>query len=85
MLFYFLLYTKVDQLYVHMHLLFFRFFSHIGHYRVLSRVVVNSRSLLVIYFLLVVRVCQFQSPSSSLLPFPLVTMVVKSLSHARLL
>ena len=38
MLFYFLLYTKVNQLYVHMYLLFFKFFSHIGHYRVLSRV-----------------------------------------------
>ena len=31
---------------------FFRFFSHIGHYRVLSRVpCVYSRSLLVIYFI----------------------------------
>ena len=32
----FLLYSKVNQLYVY--LLFFRFYSHLGYYRVLSRV-----------------------------------------------
>ena len=29
---------KVSQVYMHIYPLFFRFFSHIGHYRVLSRV-----------------------------------------------
>ena len=33
----FLLYSKVTQLYIHIYLLFFRFFSHTGHYRVLSK------------------------------------------------
>ena len=30
--------TAVSQLHIHIYPLFFRFFSHIGHYRVLSRV-----------------------------------------------
>ena len=30
------IYSKVIQLYVYMYLFFFRFFSHIGYYRVLS-------------------------------------------------
>ena len=44
----------MDQLYTHISTLFFVFFSHTGHYRVLSRVpcAINciNRSLLVIYF-----------------------------------
>ena len=28
--------TKVNQLYIYIYPLFFRFFSHIGHYKVLS-------------------------------------------------
>ena len=35
---YLLLYSKVSQLYIYIHLLFFRLYSHIGHYRVLNRV-----------------------------------------------
>ena len=31
-------YSKVNQLYIHIDLLFFRFFSHISHFRVLSLV-----------------------------------------------
>ena len=38
MLCYFLLYSKVNQFYVYIYPLFFRFFFHIGHYRVLRRV-----------------------------------------------
>ena len=34
----FLLYNKVNQLYVYIYPLFFRLFSHIAHFRVLSRV-----------------------------------------------
>ena len=44
-------YRKVSQLYLHIYPLLRRFFSHIGHYTVLSRVpVLHSRSLLVIFF-----------------------------------
>ena len=38
MLYAFLLYSKVNQLYIHIYPLSFRSFSHIGGYRVLSRV-----------------------------------------------
>ena len=52
MLYYFLLYSKVNQLYIYIYPLSFRFFSHIGYYRVLSRVpCAISRSLLVTYFI----------------------------------
>ena len=34
----FQVYSKVNQLYICMYPLFFRFFSHLGYYRVLSRV-----------------------------------------------
>ena len=34
---YFLLYRKVSQLYIYMYILFFRFYSHIDYYRLLSR------------------------------------------------
>ena len=32
------MYSKVIQLYVYMYLLFFKFFSRLGYYRILSRV-----------------------------------------------
>ena len=52
MLCYFLLYGKVNPLYVHVYPLFCRFPSHLGHHRVLSRVpVLCSRFSLVIYFM----------------------------------
>ena len=38
MLCYFLLHSKVDQLYVHIYPLFSGFPSHLGHHRALSRV-----------------------------------------------
>ena len=37
-LYQFQVYSKLIQLYIYMYLFFFRFFSHRGHYRVLSRV-----------------------------------------------
>ena len=44
------MYSKVIQLYIHMYLFFFKFFSHLGYYRILGRVpLLYSRSLLVIY------------------------------------
>ena len=48
------MYNKVIQLHRYLHPLFFRLFSYIGHYRVLSRVpcaIFYCRSLLVIYFM----------------------------------
>ena len=31
------MYSKVIQLYIHMYLFFFRFFPHLGYYRILSK------------------------------------------------
>ena len=46
------MYSKVHQLCIYMYPLFFRFFSHIGHYGVLSRVpVLYSRALFIISFI----------------------------------
>ena len=50
--------------YIH---LFFRFFSHIGHYRVLSRVL-HSRPLLVIYF--IYGSVYLSIPTSQFIPLP---------------
>ena len=46
------MYSKVVQLHMFMYLFFFKFFSHVGYYRVLSRVscAIYRRSLLVIHF-----------------------------------
>ena len=33
----FQVYSKVNQLHIYIYSVFFRFFSHVGHYRVLSR------------------------------------------------
>ena len=38
MLCYFQVYSKVIQLYIYMNLLFFKLFSHLGYYIILSRV-----------------------------------------------
>ena len=38
MLWYFQVYSKVIQVYIYMYLFFFKFFSHLGYYRVLTRV-----------------------------------------------
>ena len=69
----FQLYSKVNQLYVYIYPLFFRFFSHIGHYRVLSRVpcaiLLYSRSLLFVCF--IYRSVYMSIPISQLIPPPL--------------
>ena len=45
------MYSKVIQLYIYMYPFFFKIFSHLGYYRILSSFpVLYSRSLLVIYF-----------------------------------
>ena len=43
----FLQYSKVNQLYLHIYLLFFRFFSRIGHYRVLRSTPCGIQQVLV--------------------------------------
>ena len=45
----FQVYSKVIQLYIYMHLFFFRFFSHLGYYRLLSRVSCAIQQVLVVY------------------------------------
>ena len=45
----FLLYSKVNQLYVYIYPLFFRFFSHVVYYRILSRVPCAIQQVLVDY------------------------------------
>ena len=45
----FQVYSKVNQSYVYIHPLCFRFFSHAGHYRVLTRVRCAIQQLLMFY------------------------------------
>ena len=45
----FQVYSKVNQLYIYIYPLLFRFFSHIGHYRVLSRVPCAIKKMWYIY------------------------------------
>ena len=68
------MYSKVIQFYTYIFLFFFRFFSHTGHYRVLSRVTcAYSRSLLVIYF--VYSGMYMSVPISQFIPPPLPSLV----------
>ena len=57
----FLLYSKVNQLYIYMYPLFFRFYSHIGHYRVLSRVPSAIQQILISY-LFYIQQCVYVNP-----------------------
>ena len=43
------MYGKVIQLYIHIYSFFFRFFSRIGYYRVLSRVPCAIQYVVVVY------------------------------------
>ena len=45
----FQVYSTEIQLYIHIYLFFFRFFSHIGYYRVVSRVLCAIQQVLVGY------------------------------------
>ena len=67
---------------MHMYPLFFRFYSHIGHYRVLSSISCAIQQILQLSVLYkVVCICQSQSPSLSLPPLsPLVTVSSFSVS-----
>ena len=42
-------YSKVIQLYLHMYLLFFKFFTHLGYYRILNWVLCALESVFVGY------------------------------------
>lgn len=58
---------------MHLHS-FLGFFSHqVGHYRILRNSLLYCSSLLVIYFMYSVCICQLQSPNLSLPLFPLIT------------
>ena len=62
--------SKLNQLYTHIYPLFFKFFSHIGHYRVLSRVPCAVQQVLVVYlFYIQWCVYVFIFPSSHFLIF----------------
>ena len=73
-------FSKVSQLYIHP--LVFRFFSHIGHCRALSRVpMLHNRSLLTICLFLGVCIYQLPSPNLSLFhPYPSITLSLLSAS-----
>ena len=60
--------------------LYFRFYSHIGHYRGLSTVPCAIHVLVIYFLYIVVYIWQFQSPVLSLLPPPLVTIRLSSVS-----
>ena len=62
----FLLYSKVNQLYIYLSLLFFRFFSHIGHYRVLRRVPYAIQQVLISY-LFYIQQCAYVNPNLTIL------------------
>ena len=57
----FLLYSKVNQLYVFIYPLFFGFPSHLGHHRALSRVPCTTQSVLTPVLYTVVYICKSQS------------------------
>ena len=70
MLCYFQVYTKVNQLNIYIYPLFFRFFSHIGHYRVLSRVPCAIQQVLISY-LFYIQQCVYVNPNLQFIPHPL--------------
>ena len=56
MLFWFQVCSKVNHFYTYLYSLFFRFFAHIGHYRVLSRVPCAIQQILISY-LFYIQIC----------------------------
>ena len=58
----FLLYGKIYQLYTHIFHSFLRFFSQIGHYRVLSRVLCAIHQVLYSY-LFYIQQCEYVNPN----------------------
>ena len=80
----FQVYSKVNQLYIYRYpvFLFLRFFSHIGHYRVLSRVPCAIQQVLISY-LLYIQQCVYVNPNLPIYPsppYPLVTISLLSTS-----
>ena len=73
-------YSKVNQLYIHIYPRFFRFFSHIGHYRVLSLVHCALQQVLTGYRIYFTYSSVYMSiPPSSLPPTPAYPIVTISL------
>ena len=67
MLCYFLLYSKVNQLYVYIYPLFLRFPSHLGHHRALSRVPCTRQQVLISY-LFYTKWCIYVNPNLPIHP-----------------
>ena len=70
----FLLYSKVNQLYLCIYPIFFGCPSHSDHHKALSRVPCAIQYVLLsflFYTYSIVYICQSQSPNSSYPPFPL--------------
>ena len=69
MLYEFQVYSKVNQLYIYVYPLFFRFFSHVGNYRALSRVPCAIQQVL-ISCLFYIQQCVYVTPSLPIHPLP---------------
>ena len=65
----FLLYSKVNQLYVYIYPLFFGFPSHLGHHRALSRAPCALQQVLISY-LFYTQQCIYVNPSLPVHPTP---------------
>ena len=65
----FLLYIKVNHLYVYIYPLFFRFPSHLGHHRALSRVPCAIQQVLISY-LFYTQQCIYVNPNLPIHPTP---------------
>ena len=65
----FLLYSTVNQLHTYIYPLFLRFFSHTGHYRVLSRVPCAIQQVLISY-LFYIQQCVYVNPNLPIYPSP---------------
>ena len=72
------MHSKVNQLYKYMYPLFLKFFSHIGHYRVLGRVPCVIQWVLISYLLIYSSV-YMSIPISQLIPpcYPLPIFIIK--------
>ena len=70
----FLLYSKVNQLYRYIYPFFFRFPSHLGHHRALSRIPCAIQQVLVTY-LFYIQQCIYFNPSLPIHPTPSVPLV----------
>ena len=83
----FLLCNKVNQLYIFVYPLFYRLFSHIGHYKVLSRLPRAIQQVLVSY-LFYIQWCVYVCPNLPIYPspsYPLLAICVHSISATLLL